>query len=134
LYTYPVARAPRLQGKLVVQARSKKEKSRGKKEGEKRKGEKGAVYTTCPWFQTRPPAHVPALPHSTTRAPAGRHRQEEGHWVHDSGETCIASTSAETQGEVVGPPPPGTQRQPISPKYALPATFAGVVLQAGSSL
>ena len=54
--------------------------------------------------------------------------------MHDSGETCIASTSAETQGEVVGPPPPGTQRQPISPKYALPATFAGVVLQAGSSL
>jgi hypothetical protein len=40
--------------------------------------------------------------------------------VHDSGETCIASTSAETQGEVVGAPPGGdrsdrTQRQPISP-------------------
>jgi hypothetical protein len=41
--------------------------------------------------------------------------------VHDSGETCIASTCAETQGEVVrGTPPPGgsgrrTQRQPISP-------------------
>jgi hypothetical protein len=133
LYTYPVARAPRLQGKLVVQARSKKEKSRGKKEGEKRKGEKGAVYTTCPWFQTRPPAHVPALPHSTTRAPAGRHRQEEGHWVHDSGETCIASTSAETQGEVVGPPPRDATPADFA-KYALPATFAGVVLQAGSSL
>jgi hypothetical protein len=35
--------------------------------------------------------------------------------VHDSGETCIASTSAETQGEVVGGGGDGTQRQPISP-------------------
>jgi hypothetical protein len=42
--------------------------------------------------------------------------------VHDSGETCIASTSAEIQSEFAQDPPPGrngradpTQRQPISP-------------------
>ena len=42
--------------------------------------------------------------------------------MHDSGETCIASTGAETQGEVVRGTPPGgngradrTRRQPISP-------------------
>jgi hypothetical protein len=60
--------------------------------------------------------------------------------VHDSGETCIASTSAETQGEVVRGTRGGERsRRPYATpadfaKYALPATFAGVVLQAGSSL
>jgi hypothetical protein len=59
--------------------------------------------------------------------------------VHDSGETCIASTSAETQGEVVRGRGGGRSRRPYATpadfaEYALPATFAGVVLQAGSSL
>ena len=82
MYTYPVARAPRLQGKLVVQARSKKEKSRGKKEGEKRKGKKGRgkkVLYTRPALGSKP-GHLLTCPpypialHGPQQAAIGRRR------------------------------------------------------------
>jgi hypothetical protein len=70
LYTYPVARAPRLQGKLVVQARSKKKISRTEKGG----GEKCCIHdlplvpnpTTCPPY--------PIALHGPQQAAIGRRR------------------------------------------------------------
>jgi hypothetical protein len=48
-YTYPGARVPRLQGKLVEQASSGKKKEGRRKEKKETKREKPPmVYTTCP--------------------------------------------------------------------------------------
>jgi hypothetical protein len=71
LYTYPVARAPRLQGKLVVQARSKKKKN---PEQKKKGGKMCCIHdlplvpnpTTCPPY--------PIALHGPQQAAIGRRR------------------------------------------------------------